>query len=1026
MTQRFSMKGHYIFIILASLILGNVSTIQAFEYQGVIYDVIDAEAKTAKVSRGNVVSGDIVIPSTVSDGENEFTVIEIETRAFADCGGLTSLKMPETVTTIGTSIFRNCTDLRNAELSSNLTEIPNLTFGACSSLYEIRIPNSVSLIGSTAFKDCTSLKDFYIEDGPEPITIYTLWIKDLSIKNLYVGRELKLQQSSNLTTATNFCPNLESIILATNINVFPQKLFEDCVMLKTVSITCPITQIPDKAFSGCSSLEELSLPESVKQIGNYAFEGCAFTRFEWPSTVGDVWNGVFKGCNKLTSVYIPSNVWTISSDAFIGCSSLKEFEVEEGSKMYETEAGILFNSGKITLVCYPGGKDDEKYIIPSTVRMLGNDAFSGNTRLKSVVIPETVREIGFGTFKGCVNLESIECASVKVPSVPSYTTFEDIYNSTLIIPDGCFKEYAVAEYWPKFRNIIVGDKQVLRIESSGLVYLCDETTKEAYVLGNGNETAAEILENINGFNVIGIGGTAFSNDSESVKNFEKLSIPESVKIIGKGAFRNITFNKVSLVGNNLERIEDNAFYQCKGLETMDIKSLKYIGIEAFFSSEIQNAMIYSDVVIGEKAFNWSGIRSLAIASDISMRCFERCESLETVEIMDGVKIIGQYSFNACKTLKSISIPKSVTLVEPEAFKGCSMLESVIIEDSSVPMEFRNETFRNSPKIKNAYIGRNFSFLEKPLSGSPGYTKPSIALMNTVEEVVIGNMVTEIPDKAFTGSSNLVSLQLGAKLTSIGKDAFSGGKLTELVLPPAIESVGENAFSGNPLLQIAMGSNVKNIGENAFQGIEDITGVSITAQEPPVAADNTFNYYGCPLYVLSSSADTYKTSEQCWRLFGHEEMIEPIGLKIDGNESISVNPGDSFKLTAVIEPANVSLPYIFWESTNPDVATVDCDGNVTVHEGASLKTRASYEDNDGSCTIIAKTLYSNALIAKVGLNSIPTGVEEVEQEYISDKYRSNDIYNIHGVCIKRGATNDDIESLPAGIYIINGKKVLKNK
>lgn len=1017
---------------------------QAFEYQGLNYDIVDADAKTAKVARGNVVSGDVEIPSTVSDGENEFTVIEISESAFLNCSELTSLKMPASITLLGTNIFKFCRALRTVELSPALTEISIYAFRGCSSLEQIDIPISVKQIGNYAFAECSSLTSVKV---PETVTAVGMGVFRNCTSLRSIDLPLNLTEIPN--SAFSGCSGLKQISIPEGVkrignNAFGnctgfvsfkipgavtelgEGIFSGCTSLRSIDLSPNLAKIPNKAFSGCCSLEELSLPESVKQIGNYAFEGCAFTRFEWPSTVDYVWSGVFKGCNKLTSVYIPSNVWTISSDAFIGCSSLKEFEVEEGSKMYETEAGVLFNSGKITLVCYPGGKDDEKYIIPPTVRMLGNDAFSGNTRLKSVVIPETVREIGFGTFKGCVNLESIECASVKALNVPSYTTFEDIYNSTLIIPDGCFKEYAVAEYWPKFRSIIVGDKQVLRVESSGLVYLCDETTKEAYVLGNGNETAAEIPENINGFNVIGIGGTAFSNDSESAKNFEKLSIPESVKIIGKGAFRNITFNKVSLVGNNLERIEDNAFYQCKGLETMDIKSLKYIGIEAFFSSEIQNAMIYSDVVIGEKAFNWSGIRSLAIASDISMGCFERCESLETVEIMDGVKIIGQYSFNACKALKSITIPKSVTLVEPEAFKGCSMLESVIIEDSSVPMEFRNETFRNSPKIKNAYIGRNFSFLEKPLSGSPGYTKPSIALMNTVEEVVIGNMVTEIPDKAFTGSSNLVSLQLGAKLTSIGKDAFSGGKLTELVLPPAIESVGENAFSGNPLLQIAMGSNVKNIGENAFQGIENITGVSITAQEPPVAADNTFNYYGCPLYVLSSSADTYKTSEQCWRLFGHEEMIEPIGLKIDGNESISVNPGDSFKLTAVIEPANVSLPYIFWESTNPDVATVDCDGNVTVHEGASLKTRALYEDNDGSCTIIAKTLYSNAPIAKVGLNSIPTGVEEVEQEYISDKYSSNDIYNIHGVCIKRGATNDDIESLPAGIYIINGKKVLKNK
>ena len=164
---------------LLLLLLGVLSTLPAFardfdytyEGQTITYTVIDEDAKTCCTkpghnhTAGNSVSGNVILPEKPKDGDVEYTLIEIGEYAFGWCQSLTSVVIPDSVTSIGEAAFSCCSGLSKAEFSS-IESICNISFGDTSAnplsyaehLYidgeevtELLIPESVTSIGDKAF-----------------------------------------------------------------------------------------------------------------------------------------------------------------------------------------------------------------------------------------------------------------------------------------------------------------------------------------------------------------------------------------------------------------------------------------------------------------------------------------------------------------------------------------------------------------------------------------------------------------------------------------------------------------------------------------------------------------------------------------------------------------------------------------------------------------------------------------------------------------------------------------------------------
>ena len=146
---------------------------------GIYFSIISEENKTVAVVYG-IYSGEITIPSVITYSSKTYTVVGIEDRAFSHCTGLTSVNIPNSVTSIGSSAFRGCTELTSVNIGNSVTSIGDCAFQGCDGLTSIEIPNSVTSIsewflngcvkltsvkisssvtsiGSGAFDDCTSL-----------------------------------------------------------------------------------------------------------------------------------------------------------------------------------------------------------------------------------------------------------------------------------------------------------------------------------------------------------------------------------------------------------------------------------------------------------------------------------------------------------------------------------------------------------------------------------------------------------------------------------------------------------------------------------------------------------------------------------------------------------------------------------------------------------------------------------------------------------------------------------------------------
>ena len=85
--------------------------------------------------------------------------------AFYQCDSLTSITLPDGVTSIGNSAFNWCDSLTGITLPDGVTSIGNSAFRSCFSLTDITLPDSVTSIGNIAFDSCGSLTSAVIPDG---------------------------------------------------------------------------------------------------------------------------------------------------------------------------------------------------------------------------------------------------------------------------------------------------------------------------------------------------------------------------------------------------------------------------------------------------------------------------------------------------------------------------------------------------------------------------------------------------------------------------------------------------------------------------------------------------------------------------------------------------------------------------------------------------------------------------------------------------------------------------------------------
>ena len=145
----------------------DMPTLSVTEEEAALFKVTPLTIKVGEESvKGLSVSGykgtdtDVVIPDTLIDKKgNELPVFGIADGAFSGKDTITSVKMPETVTTIGANAFSGCSNLTSVNIPDAVTTLGASAFYACTSLASIHIPESITTIDADTFCSCTSLTE---------------------------------------------------------------------------------------------------------------------------------------------------------------------------------------------------------------------------------------------------------------------------------------------------------------------------------------------------------------------------------------------------------------------------------------------------------------------------------------------------------------------------------------------------------------------------------------------------------------------------------------------------------------------------------------------------------------------------------------------------------------------------------------------------------------------------------------------------------------------------------------------------
>lgn len=448
--------------------------------------------------------------------------------------------------------------------------------------------------------------------------------------------------------------------------------------------------------------------------------------------------------------------------------------------------------------------------------------------------------------------------------------------------------------------------------------------------------------------------------------------------------------------SNLTVLPTETFYNCGKLTSVSLPSaISTIDASAFSGCKGLTSLSFPSglTTIGEYAFNEAGITSLTLPSSITSignGAFMYCSSLKDVKVKANVTTLPASLFEGCVALETVNLPSGLTKIAGSVFKNNISLKNISFGNQTV-----NDLTLTFPDTMESIGNSAFKMGKDTDTDTDTGTDTDYEFKNEFSFINMGNGISDVGESAFEGFKANTFLS-SPKMIIISDSICYRCGLTEVYIQEGATEIGDWAFKDNSIEILYFPSTItngNNMGEDTFTRSDAglITNIYTSKTKKAfnvvmkkitdLSVEGWYDVSAGSNLIPSTSFDAVKPKLDNGATDLGEEEVSVTGVSLD-KPALELTEGDTTTLTATVTPDNATNTDVTWSSTNPSVATVDAEGNVTaVAAGtATITVTTVDEEMTATCvvTVTAKTTEIENFVDRLYTNLLNQSVNATEK------------------------------------------------